>query len=79
MTKKRFIEEDEFDQGVRLHLNFGHTFGHALEGASQFKISHGIAVGMGMLAALYFSEDAGLIGERSPRIAALENYNLSPF
>lgn len=54
-TKKRFIEEDEFDNGVRLLLNFGHTFGHALEGASNFKITHGIAVGLGMVAAYVFS------------------------
>jgi 3-dehydroquinate synthase len=53
--KKRFIEEDEFDQGIRLLLNFGHTFGHAIEGASSYAISHGIAVGLGMLAAEYCS------------------------
>jgi 3-dehydroquinate synthase len=55
MTKKRFIEEDEFDTGVRLLLNFGHTFGHAIEAASDFEISHGVAVGLGMLAASRFS------------------------
>lgn len=54
-TKKRFIEEDEFDQGIRLLLNFGHTFGHAIEGASSYAISHGIAVGLGMLAAEHCS------------------------
>jgi 3-dehydroquinate synthase len=50
MTKKSFIEEDEFDQGPRLLLNFGHTFGHAIEAATNFSITHGVAVGMGMLA-----------------------------
>jgi 3-dehydroquinate synthase len=50
MTKKFFIEEDEFDQGPRLLLNFGHTFGHAIEAATNFSITHGVAVGMGMLA-----------------------------
>jgi 3-dehydroquinate synthase len=54
-TKKRFIEEDEFDQGIRLLLNFGHTFGHAIEGASGYAISHGIAVGLGILAAEHCS------------------------
>jgi 3-dehydroquinate synthase len=53
-TKKRFIEEDEFDNGPRLLLNFGHTFGHAIEAASNFSITHGIAVGIGMLAEIQF-------------------------
>lgn len=73
-TKKAFIEEDEFDQGVRLLLNFGHTFGHAIEGASDFGISHGIAVGLGMLAALHFSQTQGLVSEMHPRVAALKQY-----
>ena len=59
-TTKKFIEVDEFDQGVRLLLNFGHTFGHAIEGASNYTISHGNAVGLGMLAARYFSTQLGL-------------------
>lgn len=50
LTKKTFIEEDEFDNGPRLLLNFGHTFGHAIEAATNFSITHGVAVGMGMLA-----------------------------
>jgi len=54
-AKKWFIEEDEFDRGARRLLNFGHTFGHALEAASSFRIPHGIAVGLGMLAAVEFS------------------------
>ena len=55
LTKKEFIEEDEFDEGTRLLLNFGHTFGHALEGASQFVIRHGVAVGLGILCAYRLS------------------------
>lgn len=49
--KKYFIEEDEFDKGVRKLLNFGHSFGHALEAASNYKIPHGVAVLIGMIAA----------------------------
>lgn len=49
--KKRFIESDEFDDGIRKLLNFGHTFGHALESASNFRIPHGIAVAFGILVA----------------------------
>ena len=59
-AKKGFIEEDEFDHGIRLLLNFGHTFGHALEGASGFALSHGVAVGVGVLAAIDFSRRIGL-------------------
>ena len=70
-TKKRFIEEDEFDQGVRLLLNFGHTFGHALESSSQFTISHGVAVGLGMLAAAHLSRKRGLIGPETGQVKAL--------
>jgi len=71
-TKKRFIEEDEFDQGIRLLLNFGHTFGHAIESATEFRISHGIAVGLGMLAALDLSLRKGWIAPGQPRAARLE-------
>jgi 3-dehydroquinate synthase len=53
LTKKSFIEEDEFDRGPRLLLNFGHTFGHAIEAASHFSITHGVAVGFGMLAEIH--------------------------
>lgn len=48
--KRRFVEEDEFDRGVRQLLNFGHTIGHAIEKASGYKISHGSAVAKGMAA-----------------------------
>ncbi len=70
-TKKRFIEEDEFDNGVRLLLNFGHTFGHALEAAGNFSISHGVAVGLGILAALAFSEEQTPGVSALPRVSAL--------
>ncbi len=49
--KKDFIEEDEFDRGIRIHLNFAHTFGHAIESMTQYKIPHGTAVAMGMIVA----------------------------
>lgn len=44
--KKRYIEKDEFDKNIRLKLNYGHTFGHAIENLT--KIPHGIAVAHGM-------------------------------
>lgn len=53
--KKKIIEADEFDKGIRRLLNFGHTFGHAIESASKFRIKHGIAVGIGILLARKFA------------------------
>ena len=53
-AKRWFVETDEFDRDERLLLNFGHTFGHAIETASGFALSHGVAVGLGILAALAF-------------------------
>ncbi|MGE3342176.1 MAG: 3-dehydroquinate synthase [Vicinamibacterales bacterium] len=47
--KRRFIEADEFDRGVRQQLNYGHCFGHALESASGYRVPHGIAVAVGIL------------------------------
>jgi 3-dehydroquinate synthase len=55
-AKKWFIEIDEFDQAERRLLNFGHTFGHALEAATQFAVGHGTAVGLGVLAAEAFAD-----------------------
>ena len=47
-VKKKVVEEDERDNGSRQLLNFGHTIGHAIEKCSNYKISHGHAVAMGM-------------------------------
>lgn len=62
LAKKWFIEIDEFDQAERLLLNYGHTFGHALEASSNYQIAHGVAVALGMLVA---NQYAGLIGNLS--------------
>jgi 3-dehydroquinate synthase len=59
--KKPFVEEDEFDAGRRNILNYGHTFGHAYESLSDFKIPHGIAVSLGVLTATYVSARLGLV------------------
>ncbi len=46
--KQAVVEADERDTGVRQLLNLGHTIGHAIEKCSNFEISHGHAVAMGM-------------------------------
>ena len=54
-VKKWFIEIDEFDQAERRLLNYGHTWGHALESATSFAIPHGLAVAIGMLASICYT------------------------
>ncbi len=61
LAKKHFIEIDEFDKKERLLLNFGHTFGHSIEGASHYAIPHGIAVGLGIQCSIWFQRDRGVI------------------
>ena len=48
LIKQRYIEVDEFDKSVRNIFNYGHSFGHAIEAATDFGIPHGIAVSIGM-------------------------------
>lgn len=48
-VKQTVVEADERDTGVRQLLNLGHTIGHAIEKCSNFQISHGHAVAMGMV------------------------------
>ena len=73
-SKKWFIEIDEFDKKERLLLNFGHTFGHAMEGATHFAISHGIAVGLGILCAIEFERQRGLDYGSAARVKLLEQH-----
>lgn len=61
--KKTFIEQDEFDRGVRIHLNFAHTFGHAFETVSGYLIPHGTAVAMGTIVANRISLGRGWLTE----------------
>jgi 3-dehydroquinate synthase len=73
-SKKWFIEVDEFDKKERLLLNFGHTFGHAMEGATHFGVSHGIAVGLGILCAIEFECQRGVHYDGVPRVKRLETH-----
>lgn len=63
LFKKDFIEEDEFDRGVRINLNFAHTFGHAFETMSHYIIPHGTAVAMGTIVANRISLERGWLTE----------------
>lgn len=63
--KKHYVEKDEFDLGVRNLLNYGHTLGHALESVSNFRISHGIAVILGIIYANILSVNRSMQSEKS--------------
>jgi len=63
---------------VRKKLNFGHTVGHAIETISDFRVSHGRAVAMGMAVICRASERSGLTEEpvTEELIRALKKYDL---
>ncbi len=64
-VKAKIISLDETEQDLRRILNFGHTFGHALEAAGDFQgLTHGEAVGYGMLAAIRLSNQRGYLSTR---------------
>lgn len=66
--KARIVSLDERDtKDARIILNFGHTFGHAIEAASHFKITHGEGVAIGMALACRLSEKLGLLDAASGR------------
>jgi 3-dehydroquinate synthase len=60
--KAEIVEKDEKDLGLRAILNYGHTVGHAIESVSDFKVEHGGAVALGMLAAAKISNMMGILG-----------------
>jgi len=57
--KVDILSRDEFDKGERKFLNFGHTFGHALESTSNHEIPHGVAVILGSILAVKLSNNLG--------------------
>src|SRR5215472_366886 len=69
--KADIVAGDEREEGDRALLNFGHTFGHALETETGFssRLLHGEAVGLGMVLAFDFAVRLGLVGaEESQRV-----------
>jgi 3-dehydroquinate synthase len=71
-AKAAIVQEDEHEtSGRRALLNFGHTFGHAIEAATGYAMLHGEAVALGMALAFRFSAERGLCGEdEAARVAA---------
>lgn len=58
-VKISYVQEDPFDEGIRTHLNLGHTFAHAIEKVSKNSVRHGEAVAMGLAAATDLSARLG--------------------
>jgi len=73
--KAEIVSEDEKESGIRKFLNFGHTFGHAIELYGEFKeFSHGQSVAIGMLMAMELSKiDEGFAEEDLNRSRDLIN------
>jgi 3-dehydroquinate synthase len=63
--KAHIVEMDEQEGDLRRILNYGHTVGHALEAASDYRLSHGEAVAIGMVAASKLSFKLGYVDEDS--------------
>ena len=59
--KSRVVGRDERESGARELLNFGHTFGHAYEAASGYRVTHGEAVSVGMVFATALAEELDLV------------------
>jgi len=59
--KAEIVEKDEKERNIRTILNYGHTFGHAIENLSNYKIRHGEAVAIGMICAAKMSKKIGKI------------------
>ena len=76
--KARVVESDPFESGERAHLNFGHTFGHAIENVSHYEYSHGESVALGMAAASRLATDLGMLDEpsRGRIVAVIEKAGL---
>lgn len=61
-VKRKIVVEDEFEGGVRMYLNFGHTIGHAIEQTAGYgKVMHGEAVAIGMVQISRVAEKKGLM------------------
>ena len=72
--KAWYVAEDETEQGARAHLNYGHTFGHALERETKYtQYLHGEAVGIGMRMAADLAKRLGMLSDATliPRQDAL--------
>ncbi len=66
--KTDILSRDEFDKGERKFLNYGHTFGHALETSSNNQLPHGLAVILGCMIATRIAQSLGYVVEHFDQI-----------
>ena len=62
-AKAAIVGKDFKERGLRRILNFGHTYGHAVESFNTYRLSHGVSVAVGMMVAVAISEKPGLVGK----------------
>ena len=76
--KSEVVSEDEREGGVRRILNYGHTIGHAVEGASDYTLIHGFAVSIGMVAAARLAVLNNLLAKADYNkiVDILKSYNM---
>ena len=76
--KRDYVTEDEFDTGLRMMLNLGHTVGHAIEKLSAYAVPHGSAVAMGMAIIARACASRGLCSESCAGriVKTLESFRL---
>ncbi len=67
-VKVNIVERDPFETSDRAKLNLGHTFGHALEKVSEYKIRHGEGVAIGLVCATRLAARRGLCNAKLPEL-----------
>jgi 3-dehydroquinate synthase len=77
LLKTKVVQKDEFENGDRRLLNFGHTLGHALE--NQYELSHGRAISIGMTYAAVISERYTGFKDANKVARLLQLYDLPTF
>lgn len=77
LLKSKVVQQDEFEQGDRKLLNFGHTLGHAIE--NSYELSHGQAVALGMVVAAVLSAEYKKFKDTARVISLIEKYGLPAF
>ncbi len=77
ILKTKVVQQDEFEQGDRKLLNFGHTLGHALE--NQYELSHGQAISIGMTYACHISHLLNGFKDTEKVVTMLDKYGLPTY
>ncbi|WP_048601726.1 3-dehydroquinate synthase [Rubeoparvulum massiliense] len=75
-VKARIVAADPHEQGIRAYLNFGHTFGHAIEQYSHYEWLHGEAIAVGMAMAAQLAESRLGFQGKEPLIQLLQRFQL---